>query len=162
MWPLCSKRIPRGAAAAHVAKCGRRSEFCPHCSEVLRGNAACVKHGARCAAAPSPCPNAGCGKKVVQGGMEAHRAVCTFEVVPCAVAGCDVKLERHAIAAHMASAAGAHIQALSSRMLALTARLNEVEAELGDVKAELRRRPPAAEEAAAAALAPRGAKRAKR
>ena len=153
MWALCKKRIPRGAAAAHISKCGRRAEFCPHCSEVLRGNAAVIKHGERCAAAPSPCANAGCGKKVAHDGMEAHRAVCAFEPVTCAVPGCDVKIARSAVDAHMASAAGAHIQVLSSRVLALTARLD-------DVEAELRRRP--AEAAAAVAPTPRGAKRAKR
>ena len=152
MWALCKKRMPRGTANTHTITCESRSEFCPHCSEVLRGNAAVVKHVAVCAAAPSPCPNAGCDANVAQDGMDAHRAVCAFELVPCEVPGCTVKMARNALDAHMTTAAGAHFKALSSTVLALTARLEAAEAELRRYSAE------------AEAVAPKegGGKRAKR
>ena len=151
-WPLCKKRMPRGTAATHAAKCGRRAEFCPHCSEVHVGNAAIKKHPANCSAAPSPCTNAGCPVEVKRDGMEAHRAVCAFEVVPCAVPGCGMSLARNAMEAHMTSGVGAHMQALCGEVLSLRARLDAAEAELRRV---------AAGPAAAAPLSP-ARKRAKR
>ena len=134
-WCLCSKLVLRGEAEAHAAKCGRRSEFCEHCSEVLRGPAAINRHKKECAAAPVQCTNAGCSKRVAQDAMDAHRAECPFAMVPCAVLGCSALVLRNAMVAHMSAAAGAHVQTLSGQVQALTKRLEDTEVELRRIAA---------------------------
>lgn len=135
-WALCKKRMLRGIADSHAARCEHRSVFCPKCSHVLNGADAISTHGARCLAEPARCSNAGCDALVLRAAMPAHRAVCTFEVVPCAVPGCRASVTRNGINAHMASAAAAHMQALCGQVVALTARLEDAERELRRISAE--------------------------
>jgi len=135
-WAACKKRMLRGIADTHAARCEHRSVFCSKCSHVLSGAVASDTHGARCAAEPARCANAGCDALLLRAAMPAHRAVCAFEVVPCAVPGCRAAVARNAMEAHMASAMAAHMQALCGRVHALTARLEEAERELRRVSAK--------------------------
>lgn len=130
VWPLCKTRMPRGSLAAHITSCGSRAEICPHCSEVQRGNAAITAHAAVCAAKPVLCSHTGCLQSVARSAMAAHLDGCAFKRVPCGVLGCGVLVARNAMTSHMASAAVAHMQTLTRRVLALTARLDATEAEL--------------------------------